>query len=65
MIKFFSPDSFKYIATLQAHNTGRAPSLIRIDTEAGHGAGKPVSKTIEEIADITAFAFYQMNVEPE
>ena len=36
------------------------PTLIRIETNAGHGAGKPVSKTIEEYADIFAFTFYNM-----
>ena len=56
--------SFKYIATLQEKNSGRNPSLIRIETEAGHGAGKPLVKQIEEIADIWSFAFYQMGFKP-
>ncbi len=47
--------SFKYTAALQAANTGPAPKLIRIETQAGHGAGKPTSKIIEERADILAF----------
>ncbi|UXH77284.1 prolyl oligopeptidase family serine peptidase [Roseateles amylovorans] len=47
--------SFKYTATLQAADTGTAPKLIRIETQAGHGAGKPTSKIIEERADILAF----------
>jgi prolyl oligopeptidase len=47
--------SFKYAATLQATQTGRAPILIRIETKAGHGAGKPTTKIIEERADIYAF----------
>ncbi|WP_416758050.1 prolyl oligopeptidase family serine peptidase [Roseateles sp. So40a] len=47
--------SFKYTATLQAAQTGPAPKLIRIETQAGHGAGKPTSKIIEERADILAF----------
>ncbi|MFM7461329.1 MAG: prolyl oligopeptidase family serine peptidase, partial [Burkholderiales bacterium] len=47
--------SFKYAATLQAADTGNAPKLIRIETSAGHGAGKPTSKIIEERADILAF----------
>ena len=47
--------SFKYAATLQAADTGDAPKLIRIETSAGHGAGKPTSKIIEERADILAF----------
>jgi prolyl oligopeptidase len=47
--------SFKYAATLQAMQTGSAPILIRIETKAGHGAGKPTTKIIDERADIFAF----------
>lgn len=47
--------SFKYTAALQAADTGPAPKLIRIETAAGHGAGKPTSKIIEERADMLAF----------
>ena len=48
--------SFKYIAALQAaENAGTAPHLIRIETRAGHGSGKPTSKIIEEAADVFAF----------
>ncbi len=47
--------SFKYAATLQAADTGDAPKIIRIETSAGHGAGKPTSKIIEERSDILAF----------
>jgi prolyl oligopeptidase len=47
--------SFKYTATLQAADTGPAPKLVRIETDAGHGAGKPTSKLIEERADALAF----------
>jgi prolyl oligopeptidase len=47
--------SFKYTAQLQATDTGPAPKLIRIETDAGHGAGKPTSKVIEERADALAF----------
>ncbi|MCV2351562.1 prolyl oligopeptidase family serine peptidase [Paucibacter sp. Y2R2-4] len=47
--------SFKYAAALQAADTGAAPKLIRIETQAGHGAGKPTSKIIEERADMLAF----------
>ncbi|NBL65916.1 prolyl oligopeptidase family serine peptidase [Flavobacterium sp. NST-5] len=50
--------SFKFAAELQAKQSGDNPVLIRIETNAGHGAGKPVSKTIEEIADIMAFTLY-------
>lgn len=47
--------SFKYAARLQASHSGEAPILIRIETRSGHGAGKPTSKLIEEIADQWAF----------
>jgi len=47
--------SFKYTAALQAANTGGAPKLIRIETRAGHGSGKPTEKIIEEYADMWAF----------
>ncbi|MBA3848675.1 MAG: S9 family peptidase, partial [Opitutus sp.] len=51
--------SFKYAAALQAANpTNKFPLLIRIETNAGHGAGKPISKQIEETADKYAFALY-------
>ncbi len=47
--------SFKYIAALQAADLGERPQLIRIETRAGHGAGKPTDKAIEEAADILGF----------
>ncbi len=47
--------SFKFAATLQAAQAGDAPILIRIETSAGHGAGKPTSKIIDEIADSFSF----------
>ena len=47
--------SFKYAAALQAADIGEAPHLIRIETRAGHGAGKPTDKIIEEYADMWAF----------
>ena len=47
--------SFKYIAALQAADPNGAPHLIRIETRAGHGSGKPTSKIIEEAADVYAF----------
>jgi prolyl oligopeptidase len=52
--------SFKFAAELQAKQAGTNPVLIRIETNAGHGAGKPVSKTIEEASDIQAFTLYNM-----
>ena len=54
--------SFKFAAELQAKQVGSNPVLIRIETNAGHGAGKPVSKTIEEAADLQAFTLYNMGV---
>jgi prolyl oligopeptidase len=55
--------SFKYAATLQAADTGPAPKLIRIETQAGHGAGKPTSKIIEERSDVLAFIANTMKLE--
>lgn len=54
--------SFKFIATLQEKQKGTNPVLIRIDTNAGHGAGKPTSKQIEEDADIWSFVFYNLGM---
>lgn len=54
--------SFKYIATLQEKHTGPHPTLIRIETNAGHGAGKPTAKLLEEYADIWAFFFKEMGL---
>ncbi len=55
--------SFKFAATLQAAHTGDAPVLIRIETKAGHGAGKPTSKRIEEAADKLAFLMRTLDLE--
>ena len=54
--------SFKFAATLQACNAGDTPVLIRIDTKAGHGSGKPLSKQLEEQADIYGFILYNMGL---
>src|SRR5262245_35600910 len=56
--------SFKYAATLQAAQGGDAPILIRIETKAGHGAGKPTSKIIEEVADKWGFLIRVLNYHP-
>ena len=53
--------SFKFAAELQHCHKGDNPVLIRIDTNAGHGAGKPTSKRIEEVADTFAFVFENTN----
>ena len=55
--------SFKYAATLQAAQAGAAPILIRIETQAGHGAGKPTSKLIEEQADVWAFIMHHLGMD--
>jgi len=55
--------SFKFAATLQACQAGPNPVLIRIETQAGHGAGKPASKQIEEAADVWAFTMYNLGME--
>ena len=52
--------SFKFAAELQENQTSNNPTLIRIETKAGHGAGTPVSKTIEQYADIFGFTLYNM-----
>lgn len=52
--------SFKFAAELQGKQTGENPTLIRIETNAGHGAGTPVSKTIAQYADIFGFTLYNM-----
>ena len=57
--------SFKYAATLQAAQAGPAPILIRIETRAGHGAGKPTSKRIDEFADRLAFLVRELNMKVE
>ena len=56
--------SFKYAAALQAADTGDAPKLIRIDSKAGHGAGKPVAKVIDEYTDLYSFMFYNLGLTP-
>ena len=57
--------SFKYAATLQATYKGNNPILIRVETKAGHGGGKPTAKQIEEAADLYAFAFYNIAITPK
>jgi len=54
--------SFKFAAELQEKQAGEAPVLIRIETNAGHGAGTPVSKSIEQYADIYSFTLYNMGI---
>ena len=55
--------SFKFAAELQSKQTGYNPTLIRIETDAGHGAGTPVNKIIDQYADIFGFTLYNMGFE--
>jgi prolyl oligopeptidase len=55
--------TFKFISTLQANNSGANPTLVRIETMAGHGAGKPTGKAIQEQTDIWSFVFYNLNMD--
>ena len=57
--------SFKFVASLQEHQMGQDPVLIRIDINAGHGGGKPVSKQIDEWTDIWTFIFHYLDIHPE
>lgn len=54
--------SFKFIATLQEKQKGSNPVLVRIDTNAGHGGGKPTSKQIDEFSDMWSFIFYNLGM---
>ncbi|GGF16899.1 prolyl oligopeptidase family serine peptidase [Hymenobacter cavernae] len=56
--------SFKFAATLQEKNAGPYPQLIRVDVNAGHGAGKSTALQIQEWADVWAFAYYNMGLNP-
>ncbi len=57
--------SFKFAATIQADQAGPAPVLIRVETKAGHGAGKPISKQIDETADMWAFLAHSLDMHVE
>ncbi|HLV42185.1 MAG TPA: prolyl oligopeptidase family serine peptidase [Brumimicrobium sp.] len=54
--------SYKFAAELQKKHTGDSPVMIRIEVNAGHGAGTPISKTIEQYADIYGFTLYNMGI---
>ncbi|MCX6286291.1 MAG: prolyl oligopeptidase family serine peptidase [Bacteroidetes bacterium] len=56
--------TFKFMATLQEKYKGPNPVLVRIDTKAGHGGGKPTSKSIDEATDLWSFIFYQLGMKP-
>ena len=54
--------TFKFIATLQEYQAGDNPVLVRIETKAGHGGGKPTSKLIDEAADLWSFVFWNLGM---
>ncbi len=54
--------SYKYTARLQELYKGKNPVLIRVETKAGHGSGKPISKIIEEVTDVWSFVFYNLGM---
>ena len=56
--RVYPAHSFKFAAALQAAQAGKAPILLRVERRAGHGAGKPVSKRIDEAADLLAFLYH-------
>jgi prolyl oligopeptidase len=56
--------SFKFAAGLQEAHSGTNPVLIRIETDAGHGAGTPISKAIDQQADVYSFVWYNMDIVP-
>jgi len=56
--------SFKFAAALQAAHAGSTPVVIRIETRAGHGAGKPMTKIIDEVADRWAFLVKELGMTP-
>ncbi len=63
--RVFPAHSFKYAATLQEMNNGKNPTLIRIETKVGHGAGTSTSKSIELYTDLWSFMFYNMGINPK
>jgi len=54
--------TFKYMATLQEDQTGDNPVIVRIETKAGHGSGKPTTMVIDEAADIWSFIMYNLGM---
>ncbi len=62
--RVFPAHSFKYAARLQECNSGKNPTLIRIETKVGHGAGTNINKTIDLFTDIFSFIFYNIGIEP-
>jgi prolyl oligopeptidase len=54
--------SFKFAATLQGAQSGPAPTLIRIETDAGHGAGTSIEKRINQTADTLSFTLFNLGI---
>jgi prolyl oligopeptidase len=57
--------SFKFAAALQEANVGDKPVLIRVDSNAGHGAGKPLGKLIDAQTDMWSFVMYNLGMKPK
>lgn len=57
--------TFKFMATLQEYNSSKNPVLVRIETKAGHGAGKPTDKQISEAADMYSFIMFNLGMKPK
>lgn len=55
--------ALKYIATIQDDDSGKNPLLLRMDTKSGHGMGKPISKVLEEYADLYAFLYRMLEMQ--
>jgi prolyl oligopeptidase len=62
--RVYPAHSFKFAATMQEDQAADAPVLIRIETRAGHGAGKPITKSIEELTDEFAFLVANLGMNP-
>jgi prolyl oligopeptidase len=60
--RVFPAHSFKFAATMQAANPHGKPALIRIETRAGHGQGKPTAKQIDEVVDVYAFILHAFSM---
>ena len=57
--------TFKFMATLQEKQAGDNPVLVRIETKAGHGGGKPTAKLIDEVTDLYSFLFWNLGMKPK
>jgi prolyl oligopeptidase len=62
--RVFPAHSFKFAALLQHAQAGDAPVLLRVESKAGHGAGRPTDKIIDDVADRFAFLVKNLNFTP-